>query len=169
MRFIAVTLVTAALQAPAVALDFKGIAVGEPATAELVLDKLGVKCGAGASGMQVCNGAVTIARESAKMNLVINAAGIVQRIDLSLSPQAFEVVAPLLIEKFGPPAKTDRSEVQNRLGAKYEQVIHLWREGDAEALYRRYAGSLDSSSLYFSTKEDRDLLSKRTATRRGDI
>lgn len=157
------------LSASAIALDFKGITIGAPATSEQVLEKLGVKCGAGVNEIQVCNGTVTIARESARMNLVINASGIIQRIALSLSPKAFDIVAPLLIEKFGPPTKTDRSELQNRLGAKFDQVVHFWREGDAEVVYRKYEGSIDSSSLYFSTKEDRDLLSQRKANRRGDL
>jgi hypothetical protein len=169
MRLIALAVVFVALQAPAVALDFKGIVVGEPATPEQVLEKLGVECGAGFNGIRVCNGAVTIAREGAKMNLVISAAGVVQRIDLTLSPRSFEVVAPLLIEKFGEPAQTGRSELQSRLGAKYQQVVLLWRNGEVEAVYSKYAGSIDSSRLYFSTKEDRERLSGRTSNRRGDI
>ena len=157
------------LPASAIAFDFKGIAIGSPATPEQVLEKLGVKCGAGANEIQVCNGSVTIARESARMNLVINAAGIVQRIDLTLSPLSFDLLAPILIEKYGPPTKTDRSELQNRMGAKFDQVVHFWLDGDAQVLYQKYAGATDSSNLYFSTKEDRDLRSQRTANRRGDI
>ena len=169
MRQPYLALMALVLPLQAIAFDFKGIVLGGPATPAQVNDKLGVSCGTGISGTQVCNGSVSIARENAKMNLLINASGIVQRIDLSLSPSSFDVIAPLLIEKFGPPAKTDRSEVQNRLGAKFEQVIHLWRDGEAEVQYRKFAGTVDASSLYFSTKEDRELRSQRTANRRGDI
>ncbi len=64
MRLIALTV---ALVAPvsALAFDFKGITIDAYATPEQVLEKLGVKCGAGANSMQVCNGNITIARESA--------------------------------------------------------------------------------------------------------
>ena len=112
---------------------------------------------------------MTVARENARMNLVISAAGIVQRIDLTLQPQTFDTLAPLLIEKFGPPAKTERSELQNRMGAKFDQVLHVWRDGESEVQYSKYAGSIDSSRLYFGTKEDRELLNKQKANRRGDI
>ena len=170
MRQVRLILCLLVLPVSALAFDFKGVAVGSPATAEQVLEKLGVTCGAGANAMQVCNGTVTIAREPARMNLVISANGIVQRIDLTLAPEAFEVVAPLLIERFGEPTKTDRSEIQNRMGAKFEQVTHFWGgQGDSEVLFRKYAGTGNSSTLYFSTKEDRDLRAKPKTNRRGDI
>ena len=92
--------------------DFKGVKIGAPATPEQVQEKLGVKCGAGANAIQVCNGTVTIARETARLNLVINSAGVVGRMHLMLSPEAFDIVAPMLIEKFGSPTKTSHSQLQ---------------------------------------------------------
>lgn len=150
--------------------DFKGIKIGALATPEQVQEKLGVKCGAGANAAQVCNGTVTIARETARLNLVINSAGVVQRMHLMLSPEAFDIVAPMLISKFGPPTKTSHSQIQNRMGAKFDQVRYWWQgEGDTEVDYSRYTGTLDSSTLYFSTKEDRELLGKLKGNRAGDI
>lgn len=71
---------------------------------------------------------------------------------------AIERVAPLPIERFGEPTKTDRSEIQNRMGAKFEQVTYFWAgKGDSEVLFRKYAGTVNSSALHSSTKEDRDL------------
>lgn len=142
-------------------LDFKGIQIGKPATPSQVEDKLAVRCGVGANKMQVCNGLTTIAEESASLNVVIGANGIVQRIELRLAPEAFETVAPLLIEKFGRPASIQRGGVQNRLGAKFEQLVYSWRRsGGLELTYRRYAGDLETSSLYFGTAEDRRLLNE---------
>jgi len=104
------------------------------------------------------------------MNLVINGQGIVQRIHLSLSSSSFETIAPLLIEKFSPPIRTDRGEVQNRMGAKFEQVNHLWKgENGVEVYYSKYAGTIDKSSLSFTTKEDRELMGKSKANRRSDM
>jgi len=152
------------------AFDFKGVALGAPVTPDQILEKLGVRCGAGIVGTQVCNGGVTIARESATLNLVIGTEGNVRRIDLTLSPQSFDVVAPLMIEKFGTPTKTTRSELQTRMGVKVDQITHWWRnDAEFEVSYRKYAGTLDSSNLYFSTKEDREILSKPRVNRRGDL
>ncbi len=120
--------------------------------------------------MQVCNGNVTVARESASVNLVISTKAIVQRIDLTLSPDAFDEVAPELIRKFGKPTSTSRSVVQNRLGAKYPQVIYLWAAKDGtQVLYMKYSASLDRSTLNFSTKADRSMLIKGKENRSGDI
>lgn len=169
MRFF-VALGIALLSCSAFAFDFKGIKIGAPATADQLREKLGVTCGKGAGEMQVCNGPVTVAREPAKLNLVIAPTGLVQRIELTLSPSSFDVVAPELIGKFGTPAKTERGQVQNRMGATFEQVHHLWvGEDETEVFYSKYASSLDRSRLYFSTKEDRDLLGKSKTDRGGDI
>ena len=162
----------ALLLLPSVALgfDFKGIAIGAPATPEQVQEKLGVRCGAGADGKQVCNGNVTIAQERSYMILVISAQGVVQRIFLSLSPEAFDIVAPLLLEKFGPAASTSRSQVQNRMGAKFDQVIHLWKdEQENQVFYSRYSGTVDKSVLSFTTKEDRGMLNKNRGNPKSDI
>ncbi len=103
------------------------------------------------------------------MNLVISATGVVQRIQLTLPPRSFDTVAPQLIQKFGPAAKTVHEEVQNAMGAKFDQVMLLWRDGDNEVMYSKYAGSVDSSSLYFCTGEDRALLGDSDADRRKDL
>lgn len=152
------------------AFDFKGIAIGALTTPEQINEKLGVKCGAGIEGRQICNGVVTVGREAARMNLVIDKVGIVQRINLSMAPASFDVVAPLLIEKFGLPTSTKTGDLQNRMGAKFEQITHLWQgPGELEVFYTKYAGSIDASTLNFSTKQDRDMLGAGRENRKGDI
>jgi hypothetical protein len=154
----------------AAAYDFKGVSIGKAASPADVENKLGVKCGVGFHGIQVCNGSVTIAREPAKMNLVISLKGIVDRIHLTLSPDAFEIVAPELIDKFGKPTSTSHTVVQNRLGAKFPQTVYLWSAKDGtEVLYSKYTSSLDESSLYFSTKADRELMRGSEKERRSDL
>ncbi len=141
------------------AFDFKGVVVGAFATPDDIYRRLGVSCGEGYEGVQVCNGEVTIAHEPASMNLVISPKGIVQRIALTLSPDAFDDVAPELIQKFGEPTRVTHSIVQNRMGAKYPQTVYLWSgKGGIQMLYMKYSGTLDRSTLDFSTKADRVLL-----------
>ena len=150
--------------------DFKGVQLGAPSTPERVKEVLGVTCGIGADYYQVCNGSVTIAKEPAMMNLVINKNGIVQRISLSLSPGAFEVVTQELIKKFGTPTKTDQSTVQNPMSASFLQVVHLWKNANGnEVFYSKYESTIDNSVLNFSSKEDRELLGKRYSDRDKDI
>jgi hypothetical protein len=158
MRIILALLCLAVIN-PAIAFDFKGIAVGKTASTSDVTSKLGVECGTGSVGRQICNGEVTIARESASMNLVIGPNGIVDRINLELSPESFDAVAPELIRKFGKPTSTSKSTVQNRMGARYPQVVYLWSARDGtQVIYSKYTISLDKSSLNFSTKSERDFI-----------
>jgi hypothetical protein len=152
------------------AFDFKGVAVGRSATASDIKEKLGVNCGEGYENMQVCNGDVTIAHAPAAMNLVISPKGIVERIALTISPDAFDEIAPELVRKFGKPTTITRSTVQNRMGAKYPQIRYLWAAKDgAEVLYIKYASTLDRSTLNFSTKADRTRLKKESIDRKGDM
>jgi hypothetical protein len=141
------------------AFDFKGIAIGDTATPAQIQERLGVTCAQGYAETQICNGDVSIARAPATMNLVINSRGIVQRIDLTVAPEAFDEVTRELIRNFGNPTRTSQSVVQNGTGAKYAQTTHLWADKNgAQVLYMKYAGTLDRSRLYFSTKADRGLL-----------
>ncbi|CAN0491551.1 unnamed protein product, partial [Phaeothamnion confervicola] len=85
-------------------------------------------------------------------------------------PSSFDVLAPLLIEKFGQPTKTDRKDIQNRMGAHYEQVSHFWRGADETAIYySKYTGRVDSSVLSITTKEDRKLTHSTIEDRRQDL
>ncbi|TAM72324.1 hypothetical protein EPN44_16030 [bacterium] len=150
--------------------DFKGVQIGAPATPEMIRDRLGIECGAGAPGMLVCNGNVTIAKERASMNLVIGRTGEVQRIHLSLKPDQFDLVEPELIRKFGPPARVERPAVQNAMGATFQQTRDVWiGTNGVRVVFERYAGSIDSSSLYFSTEADRRLMSGADVDRSGDL
>lgn len=174
MKRYLVTIALAALFWPlaSYAFDFKGIVVGQPATPEQVFEKLTVRCGAGSANRQICNGTVSFGRETGQMNLVINERGIVQRIHImQLPPSAFDSIAPLLVEKFGPPKSTDESELQNRMGAKFQQKVLLWTspDDDLHVLYSKYSSRIDESSIWFSTKADRELMGRSKANRKGDL
>ena len=169
MRF-TIVCITLVLSSQCWAFDFKGVVIGAAATPEDIYQHLGVSCGEGHEGMQVCNGEVTIAHEPASMNLVISPQGVVQRIALTLAPAAFDEVAPVLIKKFEKPAGIDQSVVQNRMGAKFSQTVYLWAgKGGIQLRYARYSGSLDRSTLDFSTRADRVLLQGDKKGRNSDI
>lgn len=141
------------------ALDFKGITVGQRHSAEDVEQKLGVKCGDGFEGMVVCNGPVTIAEATAAMNLVISKSGIVQRIYLVFSSDEFEPVRAALVHKFGRPASSRLEPVQNSLGAKFINELLQWNGKAGTVLTAsKFAGKLDTSSVYFGTAADRKVL-----------
>jgi hypothetical protein len=154
----------------AAAYDFKGVAIGQPATPADIQAKLGVKCGVGANNLQVCNGMVTFAGTVAVMNLVIGADGIVQRISLPFASDQFGSVAEAVIEKFGPPKKTTHETEQNQTGATFLNVVHKWTAaGGIEVTLSKFASRVDTSLLYFSTSADREMLEHNRKERAKDL
>ena len=130
MKRYLVTIALAALFWPlaSYAFDFKGIVVGQPATPEQVFEKLTVRCGAGSANRQICNGTVSFGRETGQMNLVINERGIVQRIHImQLPPSAFDSIAPLLVEKFGPPKSTDERSYKTEWALNFNRRFSCGR------------------------------------------
>lgn len=174
MRFLVTLMFLFSVSVSVWAFDFKGIIVGDAATPTQILERLGAACPeekpSEDQGMQVCSGYVTVARESAFMVLHVSPEGIVQSISLTLSPDAFEAVAPELIRKFGKPRSTSRPIVQNKMGATFAQVVHLWTaKNGTQVTYMKYTTTVEESGLYFSTKAYRRVLSKDKENRSGDL
>lgn len=152
--------------------DFKGVEIGVPATPQDVESKLGIKCGVGGkhNQLQVCNGATTVAKERAKLNLVIGPTGLVERILLTIDADSFDSVEPEIVRKFGSPTKRETPTIQNRYGAIFQQTIDTWAgENGVRVEFKRYAGNVEDASLYFSTESDRRLLRGDDEDRSGDI
>lgn len=171
-RIVAVTIVLyVACPTQGHCFDFKGLQLGKPTTAEDVEARLnGVGCGAGANSALVCNGNTTIAEETAKVNIVIGATGLLQRIALTVDRRSFGVVLPNLVAKFGRPTANQRSVSQNAMGAKFEERVYLWRRKGGLELTAFTAQNYDTASISFSTPEDRQLLSGASAAdRRKDM
>ncbi|ATN36020.1 hypothetical protein ACO34A_19650 [Rhizobium sp. ACO-34A] len=141
--------------------DFKGIVVGAPATPRTIKQKLGVDCGAGYAGMQVCNGTVTIAGVIADMNLVISKTGKVQRISLSFNSKFYEQVEDAMFKKFGKPGVNLTSEVQNGYGAKFIQRELLWGDTPNTVAMMKYANKVTDSFIMFSSAEETAMRSTR--------
>jgi hypothetical protein len=158
------------------AFDFKGIEVDgretKPAQVHAALDggRWGVKCGAGASNFQVCNGSTTVGGASADVNLVINAQGKVIRINLSFGSVDFERVEETAFAKYGTPTRTANEVVQNRMGAQFQNVTHEWTGLSGRYIrLSKYVGTIDEGHLYFGSAQDTELLRKVTGGKKGDM
>ena len=171
-----------ATAATAANLEFKGLALDAQATPEQVEESLkvpceqfgkacdeswqrihermAVSCGTGHKAMQVCNGQTTIAGERAEANVVIGTDGRLQRIWLTISEYAYKTVLSELTKKYGKPSSVRRYTVQNGFGASFAQVDTVWQGANGQKLrISRYAGALDKSTVYFSTRADEVMLS----------
>ncbi|WP_027142925.1 hypothetical protein [Mesorhizobium sp. WSM3626] len=148
--------------------DFKGVVLGEVATPEFIKRKLGADCGAGANGVQVCNGGVTIAQAPAAMNLVIGKTGRVVRILLQFNSDDYANVEQALSAKFGAPT-VHRSVIQNGSGAQFDQIQSYWGDDEASVTLHRYAGTVRQSLVYFSTAEDPAMRKANAAAINGDL
>jgi len=167
-------------------LDFKTLVIGAPTTPQQVetalaipcgvsfgpgpakcddLDKKiqemrRVKCGDSGDGRQICNGTTTMAVSPAEVNLVIGTNGMIERIHLTISDLAYDEVNQALNAKFGAAQHVSHPTLQNGFGATFRQENSLWNgPGGTELLLSQYAGDTDHSSVYFSTRADRDLVS----------
>ncbi|NOT65290.1 MAG: hypothetical protein HOP06_04540 [Methylotenera sp.] len=179
--------------ASSVKLDFKGLVLGELASTEQIENTLNagcksqinescndseltiyestkIKCGEGGNGGKVCNGFTTIAGERAEANIVIGSSGKLQRVWLRTSSYSFDSISDELIKKFGKPSRVKNSNVQNRFGATYPQKELVWKGANSATLnFEKYGSKLDESSLYFSTKEDLEMLLNKSKTVKNDL
>jgi hypothetical protein len=135
-------------------------------------ERMAVKCGVGGikRDIQVCNGNTTIAGVPARANVVIGPDGRLQRIDLTVSENAYKAILAELTEKFGKPSSSKASTLQNRFGASFSQVETTWdRDGGKALTVTRFAGSVDDSRIYFSTEEDRETLRRASQGDPSDL
>lgn len=169
MRYLSIATSLLATAGTAVAFDFKGLALGEPTTDADVQGRLGVKCAAGYQGSRVCNGVTSVAGFSALANVVIRD-GVLQRVKLDVSSQWFDAIDEQLQQKLGPPTQQPESTLQNAYGAQYRQVERIWTdEAGTTVIFRKYAGTLKSSVLYFGTVHDLEHTSQVNKGKKGDL
>ncbi|MES2279946.1 MAG: hypothetical protein V4542_00890 [Pseudomonadota bacterium] len=167
--------------------DFKGLVLGDLATTDAVESalaycgptsdrkcepyqlRMNVKCGAGENNWQICNGITTVAGNAARVNLVINGEGVIQRIALSdISSRAFGDISEQLKTKFGKPRTQKQSAVQNGFGAVFEQTELVWSNAKRHRVeFIEYDGSIDNSSLYFGIPQDRQQIAR--PRKKGDL
>lgn len=159
----------------AFAFDFKGVEPGTRVTPTELHGKLslrGFDClpDANGSGDNVCHGKVNIGDAEATAWCFIGKDGTLNAITVLFAPDDFAPIAKALTEKFGKPAKTDNSKVQNRMGAKFDQIEIAWTNAAQEAtLSRYYGGKLDRSGFDIVTKAHLAALARKSAVKKGDL
>lgn len=124
--------------------DFKGLSVGAQTSPEKVMKDTGVKCGPGAEGAHVCNGMLDIGPVATDANLYIDGKGILQRIVMTLTPDAFGNVISAFTEKYGKP------DAVNGIG----QMVWMAPSG-VYLIAARIPGANQSAMIFISTAEDR--------------
>ena|GEM_PF-869433 len=90
-------------------------------------------------------------------------AGKLETISISLDEKHFSQVIAALVEKYGQGA-TRTEQVQNRLGAAFENKIYSWRRNNATLQAKRYAAKLDTSEVIYRTDFALEEFARRSGT-----
>lgn len=145
-----------AAQAP---LAFKGLRLGANTTADEVSAATGLSCGAGYEDKVVCNGGTTIAEAAAAANFVISKSGTLQRMSFYIDSDQFDGVFLALVEKLGNPQSLKQPTVQNAFGAKFQDLVAIWRRKNGlELMAHKFGVDREKSVIIFTTSADRALL-----------
>lgn len=70
-----------------------------------------------------------------------------------LAPRNFDSVEAALVNKFGPPVKTQTEEVHNGYGAKYTNITSEWKADASTLTHSRYCGNLSRSCIELTSDE----------------
>lgn len=130
-------LIAILLSSPAMALDFKGVVMGEAVDAQTLDAKLGPRNPLDLHTTQL-EGLVVFTRVTLNGDRV-------QRLDVEFLPAQFDTIAAAATKKWGQP-KSQKNAMQNGFGAKVGNVILTWsRDGWTVTIFKYVetdAGSL---------------------------
>lgn len=85
-------------------------------------------------------------------------------------PGDFDTVHAALVSKFGKPDDSKRSEVNNRMGAKFDDVVSSWSAGDARLVFEKRCGAVDQTCLVVeSIAYDKAQADSKAAKARTDL
>lgn len=146
----------ASAQAP---LEIKGRRIGEPRS-EL---PAGFMCAVPGRniGDEMCSGPkTTLAGAPMRMFAVVYKDGGIAAVTAGFSSSDFDLVADSLKEKYGPPSTSETQTVQNAMGAKFQNRIHVWARPDSRLSVTERSGRIDEAMLFlehpgYSTKQNR--------------
>lgn len=88
-----------------------------------------------------------------------------QTVLLSLKPEHIDQLAESVTLRFGRPASDERSVIQNRMGAAFEQRVVTWYVGGNQIKVSRYANDVTRGRVAISTP---DSIEHMKATRPSD-
>lgn len=154
-RFLAISIALASLGANAQSMDFKGSKFGDT-TAQFQELQRGFICADGSDPCRMLVWSTPDGREDATMTYAGETAkGFYAKFDedklvsveVRIRPESFDRVLAGLTGKFGKP-KLQRSVVQNRMGAKFEQVTASWSRKDGLILASKYTDEVTSGVIH---------------------
>ncbi len=169
------------------AMDIKGITIGMPASA--VLQKYPhLKCAPMSQNREVCGDSRPADKPTYKMVapeletyggervlgfLVGMGEGEVRLVSIKLETSKYEAVSAALVERYGKPASSRTSTVQNRMGAKFDQEERIWQAGEYRLLAKRRSSSIDQMEVSLSTesvmKQDAERAKEKAKSGAGDL
>lgn len=81
-------------------------------------------------------------------------AGALRRVSVTFKPQDFEQIVAAATERWGRPKHESTEEIQNRMGARFENRFARWEQGGVGLAVRRYGSRVDAgSALIISTAD----------------
>ena len=135
------------------ALELKGLKVGQPVDCPII-KAMETRSGTFYNGC--VNGVPSFATEVQFLNVktLMMVGQSPERVltFVSMSGIDFETALDALTLKFGAP-KLERSVIQNRMGASFDQVEATWTDGDERMVLSKHGGSIGRTSLIYLGKE----------------
>lgn len=143
---------------PALAFEFKGIPLGgtmasfkaaHPAFScmvEVPCDTLSV--GIYDEGARAALSYAGVAADSISARFIDSKLAIVT---IRFKPGGYRQIVEALAEKYGPPT-IERSELQNRMGAKFDQEVATWESSAGRLEVKRFGMTLEMGVLSMASK-----------------
>jgi len=69
---------------------------------------------------------------------------------MDIEPKQFEAMYDIFKVKYGEPIAVKESEIQSRMGAKYNQKIATWTNEGLHIIFMRYADKIDEGRVFFA-------------------
>jgi len=131
--------------------ELKGLRIGMPSAEAKALFPTSMCPPIG--GAMVCSvGTVSFGdATSARLSYVLLDNNVID-IYISLNETEFNGVVDALKSKFGMPSREENSIIQNRMGAKFENVTLSWTNGDISLTAERRNTSVDKSKVDMFSK-----------------
>lgn len=142
-------------------IDFKGSKFGD-STEQFMAAQQGFRC---MRGSQPCELMAVFAPEGRDDMLITYAgepvrsisasfkADRLQQVSIRIKPESAETIVTTLSKRYGKPTKVSRSEAQTKAGAKFSQVITMWRRKDGDIDVLRYGATIDAGYVTLSSPE----------------
>lgn len=85
---------------------------------------------------------------------------------LRISPDNFEALLTMLVEKYGEPKSFGTKALQNRMGASFESATAVWERAGDELILEKYGARVDEGRLVMRSKAYAEEFVRRNAARK---